>query len=537
MKIPGRPRPGAAALLFSCLVSLCLVFCGTSPKGGAADPPPPDSPGGTESRAGEELRRQVELGSPSTLARAAELLRDRDLAASGQGRALAQAAAALAASVYPGSLSFPAAESAGEELRYGRILREAGAGTYTAPAPASRDFLEYVLPFLALYTAVRPDPARLRAALPHLDRAAALNGESVLPGLFRGYALEKAGEEGEAAAAYRRALDRAAGSCYPAELGLARLALLRRDWQEAAGLTAEVLRRDSRNGPALLIRARLLLEQGFYQQAQAPLDAYGAIDSSGRQYLFLRARLQAEGNRNREAAIALLRPLARSDPEDPETALYLASLLLESSRREDNDEGRALLFRFTGSADPSPEGLALAAANAVLRENWREAKGYLDRLLPRRRARGDLLTAWKVERALGNNAAALAHARELYNRDNADEEGVTAYVISLTDTGRQAEAARIIDQRLTQVPGGPQKSRYYYLRSRLRSGDDAVMNDLRSALFEDPRNLDALIAMFEIYHRRKDERRAVYYLRQALVIAPDNPLLKRYEGEYRGLLN
>jgi hypothetical protein len=42
--------------------------------------------------------------------------------------------------------------------------------------------------------------------------------------------------------------------------------------------------------------------------------------------------------------------------------------------------------------------------------------------------------------------------------------------------------------------------------------------------------------MFEVYHRRKDERRAVYYLKQALAIAPDNPRLKRYEREYARLL-
>jgi hypothetical protein len=62
------------------------------------------------------------------------------------------------------------------------------------------------------------------------------------------------------------------------------------------------------------------------------------------------------------------------------------------------------------------------------------------------------------------------------------------------------------------------------------------MNDLRSSLFEDPRNLNALLAIFEIYHRRRDERRAVYYLKQALAIAPDNPQLKRYERDYAGLL-
>jgi Tfp pilus assembly protein PilF len=62
------------------------------------------------------------------------------------------------------------------------------------------------------------------------------------------------------------------------------------------------------------------------------------------------------------------------------------------------------------------------------------------------------------------------------------------------------------------------------------------MNDLRSSLFEDPRNLSALIAMFDIYHRRRDDRRAVYYLKQALSLAPDNPQLRRYETEYASLL-
>jgi hypothetical protein len=42
--------------------------------------------------------------------------------------------------------------------------------------------------------------------------------------------------------------------------------------------------------------------------------------------------------------------------------------------------------------------------------------------------------------------------------------------------------------------------------------------------------------MFEIYHRRKDERRAAYYLKQALAIAPDNPRIKQYEAQYRSLL-
>jgi hypothetical protein len=90
----------------------------------------------------------------------------------------------------------------------------------------------------------------------------------------------------------------------------------------------------------------------------------------------------------------------------------------------------------------------------------------------------------------------------------------------------------MIDSRLPALTGGTLKSRYFYLRSRVRTNEDSIMNDLRSSLFEDPRNLNALIAMFEIYHHRRDERRAVYYLKQALALAPDNPQLKRYEAEY-----
>jgi hypothetical protein len=43
--------------------------------------------------------------------------------------------------------------------------------------------------------------------------------------------------------------------------------------------------------------------------------------------------------------------------------------------------------------------------------------------------------------------------------------------------------------------------------------------------------------MFEIYHRRKDQRRAVYYLKQALALDPDNPQLRSYETEYGELMN
>ena len=576
-------KPEEFLRFFKCILSktiilpfllVYLVFsCNSSPNPDDTDRPRSSESGRPSSALSllQELQNNVELGSPASLVRAADLLRGQEIFE--QEKALGAIAAALIRYVYSDfELHFPVLElSAGAP--YQNIIRNAERNQYTAPSSGSRDFLEHILPFIVFYiqeNSGRIDMDRMRNAIPHLNRAVQLNNASVLPHLFLGFALERTQEHDRAIAAYRRALelDR---SCYPAAVGLARLYYTQRrynealtlltavpqpyngtlsvqkqlarvyaelgEYRQADALITEILRQNNRDGEFLLLRAKILLDQGFFQQAQQPLDIYTSIDNRDRRYILLRARLQAEGLRNRDAAINLLRPLFRSDPLDSETAIYLASLLMESARSEDMDEGRQIVSSLLANAQVSPEALSLAAADSVMQENWREAKVYLDRLLPIRRNTPDLLNAWRTERALGNNAAALSYGRELYNRDNTNDDAVNALVISLIDTGRQAEAGRIIEQRLASVPGGAGRSQYFFLRSRTRTDENTVLNDLRSALFEDPRNLDALIAMFEIYHRRRDERRAVYYLRQALAIAPDHPQLRRFELEYRDRMN
>jgi Tfp pilus assembly protein PilF len=545
---------------------LILIFpCNSYSKDNAGNK---SSKGKKASKSNTE-RTLVEKGSPASLTQTALLLREGSFASSEQGKSLIAAASILVKVVYPDlSLSFPNITGTHS---YERIIRDIEKGVYTPPPAASQDFLECILPFLALYntgnTNGKIDTAQYQNAIPHLERASRLNADSALPPLFLGLAYEKTGNGAEAS--YRKALE-ADNSCYPAELGLLRLlhaqgkydeevTLLknlqirypssmdiqkqlargyaaRQNWQEADALIAEILKQDSRNGEFILLRAHILLERGLFQQAQSLLDSYASIDPNNRRYLFYRARLQAEGLRNTAAAINTLRPLYRSDPNDAEAGVYLAALLMESNRQAEVEEGRVMLGRFLESSSTAPEALSLAAADSIRQLKWQEAKAYLDKIPGSQRTRKDLYNAWKVERALGNNTAALSHARELYNRKDTTAEEAAAYITSLVDTGRQAEAGRIIEERLGSLSGGTEKSRYYYLRSRIRTNEDAVLNDLRSALFEDPRNLEALIAIFEIYHRKKDERRAVYYLRQALAIDPNSAQLRRYKNEYGSLL-
>jgi Tfp pilus assembly protein PilF len=500
-----------------------------------------------------------------------ELIKNRNLGEGEFGRAMTAVAVTLVRKLYPDvQTQFPPVDPPRVHT-YTRILENAERGIYVPPPANSQDYLELVLPFLSLLGETSGES--FLNALPNLEYARTLNPDSVLVPYFIGLVYERTGQKELSMEEYRNAYDMAR-DCYPAALGLARmlnasgrtqegisllsdlviqypdnvtnkrqLALAyynNRDWSRAGPVITEVLQRDSQDGEFILMQARLLVEQGQFIPAQTPLDLYGSLYPSNQLYLFLRARVQAEGYRNRDGALNYLRSILRSYPAADEVLVYATRLLMESSRTEDQAEGRGLLNRLLNSAGeevPSLMVITLAVQDAVHREAWREARTYLSRLLQERRSSQDLLYACTVERGLGNKALALSYARELYENAPSFEEGIIAYISALIDTGRQADADQLIGERLAALSGGVLKSRYYYLRSRLQTTEEAVMSDLRLCLFEDPRNLNALIGMFEIYHRRKDERRAVYYLKQALARAPENPLLKRYEADYGALIS
>lgn len=554
------------------ILAVCLFFsCGSlSPEREIFLRVPPKQAGssGTEG----EIRSLVETGAPPPLIQALERIRETGPGTAESGRVMKAVASALLTRLYGEmAVPLPQADPPGTHS-YERILRDAERGIYTPVPAASSDYLEHVLPFLALLGEERED--RFAEALGDLRRAMELREtgpgrDSVLAPYFLGLALERTGDDEGAWAAYSEAYA-VSEACYPAALGLARLlekqgrleeeaalisdSLLRypeipslkrrlaftlyrqEDWAGAETLIAELLKKDGRDGELLLMRARALLEQKRFIPAQGPLDLYGAIDPQNRQYLFLQARLQAEGYRNIDAALSFLRTIILASEGDDKALLYAARLLLESEQEEDRDEGREILGRLLQAEHPPVEAERLALKEAIRREAWREARPYLDRVLQESRGAEELFSAFTVERGLGNRPAALAAARELYRLNPAGAEGVEAYVTALIEGDRPEEAGRLIEEGLSGLPGGARKSRYYYLRSRLRANEEQAISDLRNSLFEDPRNLRTLIALFEVYRNHKNDQRAVFYLKQALALAPDAPELRRYREEYSAWL-
>ncbi|MDR3276947.1 MAG: tetratricopeptide repeat protein, partial [Treponema sp.] len=521
------------AWVLSLILSAAALSCAGTPAAGEGIPvtPPLDSAGISAG-----IRSLVETGTPVSLTRALEEIRARGLGDSEFGRVMVAVIAALWQSLYADlPASYPRADPPQNHV-YARILREAAQGNYSSPVEDSQDYLSLALPFLALMPVnAGSDPARLRAAEPALLRARDIRPDAAPVFYFLGLVYEYTSRLEQALEVYARAWE-LSPECHPAALGLVRtLGALERpgesislltdmsvrypgndtvkrllaqayyqsgDWNGAEPVLAGLLELRPEDAGLILMQIRVYLELRRYSQARELLSRYSQLYPDNRSSLLLRARLQAEGSSNRSAALTCLRSLLASWPDDLEAAEYITRLLLDSSRPEDIAEGRRYLESLLARPGPSLEVISMAFRDAVSREAWEEARPSMERVLAERRSSQDLLDAYQLEHALGNYQAALVYARELYQREPANEEGILAYAAALVDTGGYFEAGRLINNRLAVLPQGSFKGRYYYLRSRLQVTDEMIQEDLRSCLYEDPRNLDALMALIEFYHSR-----------------------------------
>ena len=547
------------------LVVLSLFSCRGGPSSRSNRMSSTDLSGMQDGRLVEEILGVTERGTPSSLLRALEIINQNNLQSTEFGRVMTAVNVSLFNALYPSihaqlpPLDLPLTHS------YSRILRNVEQGIYTNPDLEHSSYIEYILPFLAYYQRTVPEN-QLITAVPDLERAMEINPDSVIARYFLGIVYERTGRTEEALSVFSEAWDMFPDS-YPVALGLSRvldtmgrsaetvdilqnlvvempdniqvkrqLALAyynTQDWSRAENAVAEILQTNSRDADFVLMRAHILVEQGRLMQAQTPLDLYASINPNNRLYLYLRARIQAEAFQNRDSALNYLRSIIRSSPSPEiidEVIIYTLQLFMDSPRLQDQAEGRDFLNSLLAGPNPPLELISLALEDAIRREAWNEARPYLNELLSGRRHPADLRAAYMVERETGNNEAALSFARELYDLDRDSDEGIIAFITALIDTGYQDEAADMIEERLGGMSSGPLRSRYLFLRSQVN--EERMLNDLRSSLFDDPRNLDALVAMYEIYYRRRDERRAGYYLRQALALAPNDQRLRRFEAEF-----
>ena len=303
------------------------------------------------------------FGSPSSIARAFELISQVTALKSEEARSLAWIGAKMGIAVYPDTAaSFVPADLRGSaEIPSDRLARTAAdvlAGRAAeVPAQDAGKPLAEVLPALAVFRSDSRETAR--RALEALQRFERLGANSIFPSLIRALEAERRLAYAEALEGYQAVIAGAA-DCWPASLGAARTLLELKRPEEAATIldgllksigetatlrkplaqalyeadrfaeaesaTARVLRDDPLDSRFMLMRAHILVRARSYQQALPLLDAYGTVDPSNRLFLLLRT-ISSEGLRNKDDALKWARRGLSAWPDDPELLCAAARIL------------------------------------------------------------------------------------------------------------------------------------------------------------------------------------------------------------------
>ena len=97
--------------------------------------------------------------------------------------------------------------------------------------------------------------------------------------------------------------------------------------------------------------------------------------------------------------------------------------------------------------------------------------------------------------------------------------------------------ARTLISKLLPESSSKMRSFLYYQKSFLDVGDDNVLADLRSSLTSNPRNKDTLYRLYLLYFKKKEYRKAQYYLKQLMSISPNDSNIKKLNNSLDSLIN
>lgn len=511
-----------------------------------------------------EVERMVYAGNPASLLAALDKIKAERIDKTEFGREMSFLSMRTLQAIYPdiiADLSPP--EPPRQSVAY-KAFKAVDAGELLEPEAGERGFAANVYPLFVLLSS--PAGIPLSKASTMLARAKDSGTVSVLVPYFAGVVAELAGDRASAAASYKEALS-FWPDCYPAEIGTFRLELaggrpkeavaglkaLRtrypenpavRKWlaealyaagshDEALPLIAQVLLKEPDNPRFLLMRAHILIEQKSYAQAQQLLDAYALAKPTDRLYLVLRAQLLTEFQSDLEGALAVLKSGIKLYPAD----LQLLGMAEEVA------EKLGLLAEARGYAELS---LELSPDDVLLHERYcalltkvgdfAAAALQVEYLVDKRGDNADYELAASLYWESGDLAACEGAAKVLYDRDPAKEAYVSGYVRILAERGKAA-LGKDIAQKALAAGGSPgYKSALHYYLSRFAAADDEAMGELRLSLLEDPQNRDALIAMYDIYYRLKDYKKAQYYLKQAIALDPSDPKTAKRQGDLTAAL-
>ncbi|HYD32270.1 MAG TPA: tetratricopeptide repeat protein [Azospirillaceae bacterium] len=268
-------------------------------------------------------------------------------------------------------------------------------------------------------------------------------------GLALAELFESRGDAVQAETVLREMIDRlgTAPSVLTARSSLARIKALSGDKAEAGRLIAEVLKADSQNEAALLVRAGLALDQGA--PVAAITDLRSVLRSTPQHAQALRLLVEAhERNGERELALDVLKTTIEIDPLDERSRLRLARML---QGRGSLTEAATIASEVAGRRPDMVEAWVTLARVAIARADWGHVDTLIDRVAELARSDREAVHLRGEKFAAQGDAAEAAKQYEILLNAPAGAERDDLAFISYVDASIRAGQASRAAERLAAI--------------------------------------------------------------------------------------
>ena len=517
------------------------------------------------------IMRDMENGSPSSLRKAASSLRKSEASYDEADKVLLAIASNIMQIVWPTERIDWETPSLNTETSYMGAIKSAKNGIYDE-STGNVDFLTIVLPSLVVLKI--DDVSEIfelseKALLSGLE----LHSESVLANYLLGILYKKSGLY-EKSLQYLQKASANAQDCfqtgyeyasalylagqldackqqidiitekYPSNIKLlnlsAHVSYDNSNIAYAEECVARVLQQDPNNLEALMFRIRILVDKKDYIHAVSLLDVYSRQENSSKAYLLMRAQIQNDWSKNTTAAVITIENALKSYPDDKEVLLFAAKL---SSSMNTMISGRSAEQFASVVLETEPENetaLRYSVEGYIQKKQWDKAYA-LSKTLISKKNRDDgnfdnLFNHVKICLGLGKTDEAWNTISPVYRSNPQNEDIIQSYIDVMLGIGKTSQAQNLINQ-LLPTSSSKLKSYLYYKRSFIQPSEENTLADLRSSLIANPRNSDSLFRLYQIYYKKKDYRKAQYYLKQVLALNPTDSTVKNLNEELNRLIN
>ncbi len=501
----------------------------------------------------ETARVMVEDGSLSSLGQVIVLLEDESAGNTEQGEVIKFVAASLLQMVYPYSEASNIQISGPKSGMLTSIVENAKKGIIIDIPNKDVSFFTLLLSSTAaLFT---DSDAVINRSLEILDTIYTSEPVSFLPIYIRSYLFEKQKSFTKALDGYyeARKLDE---KSYPAGMGIVRILNRNEEYRKAFSLIDKIYELYGDNTEVLYLYidtligcnklekafllvsdslavnpddmimtikyADILQKRGQNTQALRMLKVIESVAGQSKDSVRIHSSVLID-EKNYKQAAALLVDALEDYPNDPELRVLYAGLLLLTGNE---GEGRIYL---EGNLEANPDNLGslvLLTKEAMSAEDWVRAAEFVEKVLEKDSSDPYLRYAMEIYQNLGNYSKVFNFSTRIIEEGQPLYSDYTAYINLLLREDNVKASLKIIDRWIGASSSPVEKSHFYYLKSIAQTDIAAKLDSLRQSLFENLQNLDAIIAIADAYYKLGEKRKSYRYLKQALIIAPDNDYIR-----------